>query len=307
MEEVMKVLVVGGAGYIGGAVTDALTARKIPFTVYDSLVYEPHYLKQVDFIRGDVRDTALLKKILPDYTHVIWLAAIVGDAACALDPVQTYQVNQQAVEWLAKNYQGRVIFTSTCSVYGAHDALLDEDSPTNPLSVYAFTKLCAESELEGANALIFRLGTAFGLSDTYSRPRMDLVVNQMAVSAATTGRLTLHGGEQWRPMIHVRDIAYAIVANLDGAVGIHNLSTENVQMKDLAERVKRITGCEIETHPMASADLRNYRVISKRGVDISPFHSVDFGIVQFVDLVRSGRVTDPNRSVYFNVKHLREE
>ena len=73
----MKVLVAGGAGYIGGAVTDALLVRQIPFTVYDNLLYEPHYLKPVDFIRGDVRDTALLKKVLPDYTHVVWLAAIV--------------------------------------------------------------------------------------------------------------------------------------------------------------------------------------------------------------------------------------
>lgn len=302
----MKVLVVGGAGYIGGAVTDLLTARKIPFTVYDNLTYEPHYLKPVDFIRGDVTDTKLLGSILPNYTHVIWLAAIVGDGACALNQLRTIQINWKSVEWLAKNYDGRIIFLSTCSVYGANDALLNEDSPTNPLSIYAFTKLCAEGELEGRKALIFRLGTAFGLSDTYSRPRMDLVVNQMAVDAATTGRLTLHGGEQWRPMIHVRDIAMAVVNNLDGATGIHNLATENVQMQDLAKRVQNITKCEVDIISLKE-DLRNYRVISKHDVHITPWHSVDFGIVQFVDLVRSGRVTDANRSVYFNVKHLKGE
>lgn len=306
----MKVLVVGGAGYIGGAVTDALTAKNIPFTVYDNLTYEPHYLKQVDFIRGDVSNTELLKSVLPAYTHVIWLAAIVGDGACAVDPVTATHTNQYAVEWLAKNYDGRIIFTSTCSVYGANDALLDENSPTNPLSVYAFTKLCAEGELEGKKALIFRLGTAYGLSDKYSRPRMDLVVNQMAMSAATTGQITLHGGDQWRPMIHVWDIARAIVDNLDGAVGIYNLATENIQMKTLAASCARITKCEVLTQPMKE-DLRNYHADTSKsirdGVWREPHFTTEFGIVQFVELIRSGRVTDPTRSVYFNVKHLQGE
>lgn len=307
----MNVLVVGGAGYIGGAVTDALIAKKIPFTVYDNLTYEPHYLKPVDFIRGDVRNTKLLGSILPAYTHVIWLAAIVGDGACALDPVNTYQVNQSAVEWLAKNYDGRIIFTSTCSVYGANDAPLDESSPTNPLSVYAFTKLCAEGELEGRKALVFRLGTAYGLSDKFSRPRMDLVVNQMAMSAATTGQITLHGGDQWRPMIHVWDIARAIVDNLNSdTVGIYNLATENIQMKTLADSCVRITKCGVTNQPMKE-DLRNYSADTSKarrdGVWQEPHFATEFGIVQFVELIRSGRVTDPTRAVYFNVKHLQGE
>lgn len=93
-----KVLVVGGAGYIGGAVTDLLISEKVPFTVFDSLVYEPHYLKKVDFIRGDVRDAGRLGRILNSYTHVIWLAAIVGDGACEVNHALTMEVNQKAVE-----------------------------------------------------------------------------------------------------------------------------------------------------------------------------------------------------------------
>jgi nucleoside-diphosphate-sugar epimerase len=306
----MKVLVVGGAGYIGGAVTDALTAKNIPFTVYDNLTYELHYLKQVDFIRGDVQDTKLLGSILSAYTHVIWLAAIVGDGACDINPARTMLINNILVAWLSENFSGRVIFTSTCSVYGANDGLVDEQDVTNPLSLYAVTKLSAERYLERrGNSLIFRLGTAYGLSDTYSRPRMDLVVNQMAVSAATTGRLTLHGGDQWRPMIHVRDIARTIVNNLDGAVGIYNLATENLQMKTLADSCARITNCEIVVEPMKE-DLRNYRADTskalKDGVWQEPHFTAEYGIVQFVELIRSGRVTDANRSTYFNVKHLQE-
>ena len=109
----IKVLVVGGAGYIGGAVTDFLTKRNIPFTVYDSLLYEQHYLKPVDFVYGDVRDTEKLKKLLKDYTHVIWLAAIVGDAACQVRPELTIAINQESVRWLAENYDGRIVFAST--------------------------------------------------------------------------------------------------------------------------------------------------------------------------------------------------
>jgi nucleoside-diphosphate-sugar epimerase len=136
-----KVLVVGGAGYIGGAVTDLLISEKVPFTVFDSLVYEPHYLKKVDFIRGDVRDAGRLGRILNSYTHVIWLAAIVGDGACEVNHALTMEVNQKAVEWLAANFRGRIVFTSTCSVYGQHDAEVNEESPVQPLSLYAKTKL----------------------------------------------------------------------------------------------------------------------------------------------------------------------
>ncbi|HYK08931.1 MAG TPA: SDR family oxidoreductase, partial [Candidatus Eisenbacteria bacterium] len=177
-----RVLVVGGAGYIGGAVTNTLLDRKIPFSVYDNLTYEQQYLKPVEFIFGDIRNTEKLKKILKKYSHVIWLAALVGDGACAIKPELTKTINQDSLEWLSKNYEGRIIFTSTCSVYGANPDPVTEESPTKPLSVYAKTKLGAEGFLKEKNALIFRLGTAFGIADTYSRTRMDLAINYMTMN-----------------------------------------------------------------------------------------------------------------------------
>jgi len=105
----INVLVVGGAGYIGGAVTDILMERNIPFTVYDNLLYEHQYFKLVNFVYGDIRDTKKLKKLLPYYTHVIWLAAIVGDAACQIRPELTIEINQKSIQWLSKNYDGRII------------------------------------------------------------------------------------------------------------------------------------------------------------------------------------------------------
>jgi len=305
-----KVLVVGGAGYIGGAVTDELLANRIPFTVYDSLLYEPHYLKKVDFIRGDVRDTDLLRSILSHYTHVIWLAAIVGDGACEVNRDLTQAVNRDSVKWLAENYSGRVVFTSTCSVYGEHEGEVSEDGVTNPLSLYASTKLEAESYLRG-NALMFRLGTAFGLSDTYARPRMDLVANQMPVSALTKGEITLFGGDQWRPMVHVKDIAAACVNNLERPVrGLYNLASVNLQIKDLAATCAEVTGCKVTTKS-GGTDPRNYRVSTRKATRDGIFnqntmHTIEDGVREFANLVRSGRVVCTESNVYFNVRHVGE-
>ena len=306
----MRVLVVGGAGYIGGAVTDALLKRQIPFTVYDSLLYEPHYLKPVDFIRGDVRERPFLKSVLSAYTHVIWLAAIVGDGACEVNRNLTTIVNQDSVQWLAENFKGRIVFTSTCSVYGEHEGEVDESGVTNPLSWYATTKLAAEQFLLARdNALVFRLGTAFGISDTYSRPRMDLVANQMPVAAISTGGVTVHGGEQWRPMIHVKDIAQAAVSNLDRPVrGLYNLSAVNVQIKELAALCAKITGCKITAVP-GGPDARNYRANTakaRRDDLFNPWtlHTLSDGVQEFVTLVESHRIKSVENSLYFNVRHL---
>src|SRR3990167_7650891 len=206
----IKVLVVGGAGYIGGAITDILVAKRIPFSVYDKLVYEHQYLKPVDFIYGDVRDYKKLKSVLPKYTHVIWLAAIVGDPGCQIDEWMTRAVNVEPVKWLVKNYKGRILFASTCSVYGKSNSMLDESSETQPLSLYARSKLEVEPVLvKHANALIYRIGTAYGASDQYSRVRLDLAVNFLSFKAIKQGKLTYFSGTQWRPFIHVKDIALA--------------------------------------------------------------------------------------------------
>lgn len=304
-----KVLVVGGAGYIGGAVTELLIAEKIPFSVYDSLVYEPHYLKKVDFIRGDVRDVVQLSRLLPNYSHVIWLAAIVGDAACEVNPELTVDANQNAVRWLADSYQGRIVFTSTCSVYGQYHAEVDEESPVQPLSLYAKTKLAAESFLHEENSLIFRLGTAFGVSDTYSRPRMDLVVNYMTTNALTKGELSVFGGTQWRPLVHVKDIAQAVVHNLERPVrGVYNLAATNLQIRDLAAIVSEMTGCKVKYTEQKFQDQRNYHVSTRKALRDGIFNphtmrTVQDGVREIADLVGVGRIKQTEDEVYFNVRH----
>jgi nucleoside-diphosphate-sugar epimerase len=306
----MKVLVTGGAGYIGAAVTDAILKRGVPFTVYDNLLYESHYFKEVDFIYGDVRDTEKLKKLLPDYTHVIWLAAIVGDAACQIRPELTVAINQEPVKWLAANYNGRVLFASTCSVYGQHDAEVAEESPLNPLSLYAQTKVQAERYLQRENALIFRLGTVFGVSDAYSRLRMDLAVNYMTANAHTKGTLTVFGGDQWRPFIHVKDVGEIMAHNLDRPVrGIYNLATINQQIKDLARTVSDVTGCRIEYTEQKFQDARNYRVSTAKALRDDVFNpntarTVQDGVREISALIRHGRIKYTENDIYFNERQI---
>lgn len=310
MSKRMRVLVVGGAGYIGGAVTDVLKKRKIDFTVYDALLYEHHYLKPVDFIAGDVRDTKKLKKLLVKYSHVIWLAAIVGDPACKVRPELTIAINRDAVNVLAKNYKGRIVFLSTCSVYGENTAEADETTKPNPLSLYAQTKLAAEKKLVNTNAIIFRLGTVFGVSDEFSRLRMDLAVNYMTARAVTKGELSIFGGKQWRPLIHVRNVAEAVVNALSSKkTGVYNLSTMNYQINDLGKEIARITGCKIKYADEKFQDARNYYVSTKKAkrdgvLKFDKILPVSFGVKQISDLVHTGRVKYTDADIYYNERHI---
>jgi len=308
--EKMKILVVGGAGYIGGNVTDVLLKRRIPFTVYDNLLYEYHYLKPVEFIWGDVRDTKKLKKLLPDYTHIIWLAAIVGDGACQIKPELTINVNQESIRWLAQNYYGRIIFASTCSVYGKAESEVYESSPLNPISLYAQTKAEAEKILIEKDSLIFRLGTVFGISDKYSRLRMDLVVNYMTANAIVYGKLSVYGGTQWRPLIHVHNIAEAIVNSLDQDVrGIYNLATFNYQIKDLAKEISEYIGCKIMFVKQKFQDQRNYHVNVNKAkneglLNFEKIYTISDGVKELSNLINSERIKYTENDIYFNERHI---
>jgi nucleoside-diphosphate-sugar epimerase len=305
----MRVLVVGGAGYVGGGVTDYLREMGHETRVYDALFYEESYRKAVDFIFGDIRDHDRLLPHLKWAEVVVWLAALVGDGACALNPDITEVINQQEVQWMANHFDGRIIFMSTCSVYGAQDEVLDETSPTNPLSAYASTKLTAEQHLASKNALIFRLGTLFGVSDQFARIRLDLVVNTLVLKAATQGKLTVFGGEQFRPLLHVKDVARAIAQNVDTPHrGIYNLHRQNVRIVDLAYQVRNhFPDTQIEHTPMKFQDARNYRVQSDRAVKVlgfNPVVSIDDGIEEVKRLVLEGRIRDFDNPRYSNQAFL---
>ena len=206
-----KILVVGGAGYVGGVIVDLLLLKKnYEVTVFDNLLYESSYRKECKFIYGDIRDKKFYSAKLNQYYAIVWLAALVGDGACAINPDMTNEINFLTLKKLCKVYKKRIIFISTCSVYGAQHGVLHEKSKVNPLSHYATSKLKCEKILKNKNSIIFRLGTLFGVSDNYSRIRMDLVVNTLSAKAFFEKKMSVFGGEQYRPLLHVKDVARAI-------------------------------------------------------------------------------------------------
>ncbi len=301
----MRILVVGGAGYVGGAVTDILANKTHDVRVYDALLYEESYRKPFEFVYGDVRDHDRLLPQLKWADAVVWLAALVGDGACALNPEVSVAINQESIKFLSENFDGRIIFMSTCSVYGAQDGVLDESSALNPLSVYASTKLAAEKHLEKKNAIIFRLGTLFGVGDLFSRIRLDLVVNTLTVRAHKHGKITVFGGDQFRPLLHVRDAAKMVVDNIATShTGIFNLHRQNVRIIDLAYQVRNhFPDLVIETTPMKFQDSRNYRVSSEKAhttLGFKPTFSIDEGIEEMKTLLDTHRLKDVDNPRYTN-------
>jgi nucleoside-diphosphate-sugar epimerase len=304
----MKILVVGGAGYVGGGIVDKLVPNH-EVTVYDSLVYETSYRKDVDFIYGDIRDHKKLNSILNNYDSVIWLAALVGDGACSINPSLTQEINAESVKNLTKNYSGRIVFLSTCSVYGAQEGVLSEDSSTNPLSEYASSKLIAEKYLEDSNVIIFRLGTLFGISDQYSRIRLDLVVNILVTKALMENKMSVFGGDQWRPLLHVNDVANAIDVTIETKVnGIFNLHYQNFKIIEIAEEIeKKITKAEIIKTPLEFQDARNYQVTSEKLHKETGFKAeVDLkvGIDEIYELISKNRIKDISDPRYSNQNFL---
>ena len=289
---------------------DLLAAAGHNVRVYDNLLYENEYRKPVDFVFGDIRDERRIRPQLDWADVVVWLAAIVGDGACAANPDLAVAINRDRVEWLSNNTHARVIFTSTCSVYGANEHLLDETSEVNPLSVYAVTKLEAESHVLEHDGLVFRLGTLFGVGDTYSRIRMDLVVNYLTARAFFEGRIAIFGGDQYRPLLHVKDVGHAICANIDTTLsGAFNLHAVNIRIRDLAERLTRpFPELKVEYTDMAFQDNRNYRVSSEKAqaaFGFAPRYSVDDGVAEIKELLEEGRIKDAGSPRYSNSKFMR--
>lgn len=280
------VLVVGGAGYIGTFVVEQLLASGYPVRVLDRLFYGKESLKEFivdprfEVIEGDVTDIGRLVEAVRGTSSVVHLAGLVGDPACAIDERTTAQCNIIATRMLREVTHSfgvsRFIFASSCSVYGSSDEIVDENSTLNPVSLYARTKIESEQELlqvipDGYTLTVLRFATVFGHS---RRPRFDLVANLFVAQAFHNGVITVHGGDQWRPFVHVSDLARAIVTVLKARRSvvqgqIFNVGDErlNVTVADLAHIVQKVVSedrkVEVELHN-DSPDKRNYRVSFKK-------------------------------------------
>jgi len=272
-----RVLVVGGAGYLGSVLVPQLLARNLKVRVLDSLLFGTQPLSSFvgnpnfELVNGDVRDIQAVVEAAKDCDAAIHLAAIVGDPACDVNKQLSMEINRAATRMLIDISRGsgirKFLFASTCSVYGASDHLVDEFTPVAPISTYAESKVDSEKLLlEAASAdfhpTILRLGTLFGLSP---RPRFDLVVNLLTARAATTGTITIFNEGQWRPFLHVQDAARAFVMALMAPtqvvsgqifnVGDYSL---NLRLKDLSDRIAE-TIPSVDIQRVDSGDRRNYR------------------------------------------------
>jgi nucleoside-diphosphate-sugar epimerase len=308
-----KILVVGGAGYIGGLTTNKLVKAGHNVTVFDKLLYESRYLKKINFAYGDIRDTDAVIAAAKDMNVVVLMAALVGDPACAVNPILSEEINFLAIKEICEYLppEVHVIFMSTCSVYGAQDGVLNEDSPTSPLSVYASTKLRAERYVRERNGTIFRLGTVFGMGDTHSRIRMDLVVNVLTMKAFIRGKIAINGGEQWRPIIAVKDIAnYITEAVTEKPVGTFIIAKENVTMKQLGERVcAALPNTIIEYNDIPFQDARNYNVSTEKALCVfryRPIITVEDEVLRMWKMFTEQRIKNPEDLLYNNGVYLSE-
>lgn len=308
-----KILVVGGAGYLGGVAVDQLIEKGHSVTVFDNLTFEERYLKPVDFIYGDITDTDEVVAAANHFDIVVWMAALVGDPACEVDREQTELINHYAVREFCRRLDSsvKIIFFSTCSVYGINEDFLNEDSAVAPLSLYASSKYAAESYVAERNGVILRLGTVYGLGDEHSRLRLDLVVNVMTMKAFQDGEITVNGGEQWRPIISTRDVAGFVCAAVDKFVpGTYNLCYQNVTIRDLGQKVADLTKAKIIFNDLPFQDLRNYQVDGAKAVETfgyTPCVSVEEEVSRIYKVVSERRIKDLSSPTYHNGQYLRSK
>jgi nucleoside-diphosphate-sugar epimerase len=305
-----NVLVIGGAGYVGGVTSSLFHEKGYNVTVFDNLLYEERFLKDIPFIFGDIRDTEHLKKIHRKFDTIVWLAAIVGDAACAQDPELTFEINYHSIKRFIEATNRRVIFPSTCSVYGAQHEMLSEKSETKPLSLYAKTKLMAEGVVLAHNGLAFRLGTLFGVGDNYSRLRLDLVVNYLTYKAVRENSIKVFGGEQWRPILSVYDAAmYFLEAVTRDYNDVFNLCMRNIRIVDLAKIISSIfPDLKIEAEDIEFEDARNYRVITEKADSHfihKPSVNIENEVFRIRDLLVSRRIKNPENPLYYNTHYVK--
>jgi len=320
------VLVTGAAGYIGSILVRRLLDRGYHVRVLDRLMYGDDAIHDIlshprlEMVAADFRDQMVVAHAVQGVSAVIHLGAIVGDPACAIDGDFTIGTNFEATRIIADAAKRagieRFVFGSTCSVYGASAETLDETSALNPVSLYANTKIAAERallDLRDADfaPVIMRFATAYGHS---YRPRYDLAVNVMTAKAVKDGRITIHGGDQWRPFVHVDDITRALVLALEAPIAKVAGETFNVgsdeqnhQLKEVGEIIQRLIPQAAVLMNDLVTDKRNYYVQFtkiRETLGFTPTHTLESSIVEMKEALDTGEVPDYRDRRYNNHQYL---
>jgi nucleoside-diphosphate-sugar epimerase len=323
----LKVLITGGAGYIGSTLTQRLLSGGHEVRVLDKLMHGGDSLlgawshEHFTFVRGDVGDRCCVRSALHGVDAVVHLAAIVGDPACARHPELAVATNQQAALATLEDAKAagvsRFVFASTCSNYGKMadpGRFLDETAELRPVSLYAETKVAVElavldpARSGGLAATSLRLATVFGVSP---RMRFDLTVNEFTLELCRGKELVVFGEQFWRPYVHVRDVARAVAAALDAPPEkvrnqVFNVgSTEqNYTKQQLVEMILKHVPAGKIRYVHKEEDPRDYRVSFARIERVLGFRttrSVEDGVLEVMRLVRDGVLCDFDQPKYRNV------
>ena len=316
------VLVTGGNGYLGSVLVKELSVRGYRIIVFDNCLTSeniPSNLNDnnVSYIQGDVRDPGDLLTALKGVDAVVHLASIVGDPACNVAPQLAWDINYLGTINLAKACRRagvrRFVFASTCSNYGFYVLEdVDEMAPLNPQSIYAQSKIQAEHYLLSVRDAMFspcilRFATLYGLSP---RMRFDLAVNIMTIKAALENEVTVYGGDQWRPFLHVYDAAQAIIHVLELtssgiAPEIYNCGSEieNYRLKQLGQLiVQEVPGAKLTLVP-DKVDNRSYRINFghiQHDLNFKCRYRVIDGIREILSVVQTGLYSDYTLPKYHN-------
>ena len=327
MKNLANVLVTGGAGYVGCVLVPKLLAKGYRVKVLDLYLYGEDVLDAVkdhphlEQIKGDIRDRALLEKVIPGTHALIHLACISNDSSFELDPQLGKSINYDAfltlVEVSKRCRVKRFIYASTSSVYGIKEEQnVTEDLPLEPLTDYSrYKALCEEVLLKEQSpeftTVIIRSATVCGYSP---RLRLDLMVNILTNLAVNTGRVTVFGGQQKRPNIHIKDVTDLYVQLLELpkrtiAGKIFNAGYENHQVSEIAQMVRRVVGKEkIEITTTPTDDNRSYHISSekiRRELGFKPEHTIEDAIRDLCDAFQAGKIPNPMDDIrYYNIKTM---
>ncbi len=320
-----RILITGGAGYIGTALLPLLLDKGYDVRILDLLIFGRDPIKRwlghprLELIQGDFRQADVVEHAMQEVDAVVHLGAIVGDPACDLDDKITLEVNLIATGMVAdiakKRHVGHFIFASTCSVYGASDQMLDEQSEMKPVTLYARTKAAAEKASlmmadDHFSPVVLRFSTVYGLSGRY---RFDLVINLLTAKAMMDGEITVFGGNQWRAFVHVEDAARSIMEVLSSPLDIVRGEVFNVGSDEQNYTITQI-GAIIHDHvPTARIitndliDPQNYRVNFHKIrsiLNFSPRWTIEQGIQQVIAAIMGGQVTDYKDARFSNLKYF---